>query len=232
VLRLFTFLTPISLADSLSLVPLCIVPLAVLLAGRRPLFGSVSFLAGIVVPYYLFGVLLLLGIDPVFDRIHAALSKDPDTLDLIVQIAIGIVLVIFGYRVATARRTRAAKKLSTDEMGPLQAFGIGFGFTLAGAWGAFPYFAAVDQILKADLTALPSLLALLWYNLVFVAPLAGLVVIGKLAGRRAEAILDAVRRFTEKLWPRVVVAVLVLLGVVLVADAIGWFFDRPLIPYP
>ena len=43
--------------------------------------------------------------------------------------------------------------------------------------GALPYFAAIDLILKEDLPLVSAGLALLYYNLVFVLPLAALLLI-------------------------------------------------------
>lgn len=73
--ELLVLLSPISLADSLSVVPMCIVPLAVLLAGRQPLVGSTMFLAGVVIPYYAFGVLIALGLDRVFGQLEQLLKR-------------------------------------------------------------------------------------------------------------------------------------------------------------
>ena len=60
------------------------------------------------------------------------------------------------------------------------------GLTLAGVPGALPYFGAIDQILRADLALLPSLLALLFYNLVFLLPLATIVLVRVLLPKRSE----------------------------------------------
>jgi hypothetical protein len=228
---LLLVLTPISLADSLSVVPMCIVPLAILLAGRRPLFGAGMFIAGVVIPYYGFGVLVAIGLDQVFDRLHDYFSKHPDTLDLALQIAIGMALVFFGYRMAAARQNAGQRPVS-ESMTPSQGFALGFGLTVAGSWGAFPYFAAVDQILKADLSTVEALLALLYYNLLFVSIPVALVVIRVALGKRADGVFDAVKRFSESWGRTLIVALLLVLGVVLIADGVGCFFERPLIPFP
>ena len=68
-------LAPIALLDSTSIIPLTVVPLAVLLAGERPSAGAVSFLFGIFIAYTGAGVLLLLGLDFVLDSISPRIRR-------------------------------------------------------------------------------------------------------------------------------------------------------------
>ena len=63
---LLLIIIPISLLDSMSMVPLCIVPLATILGGSRPALGASSFLAGIFVVYAGGGILLLVVLDALF----------------------------------------------------------------------------------------------------------------------------------------------------------------------
>jgi hypothetical protein len=98
--------------------------------------------------------------------------------------------------------------------------------------GALPYFAAVDQILRADASTSGAVLALLWYNALFLLPLA-LVPLARLAlGSRSQPFFDAVSRFFEVWGRRLIAAVLLVLGALLVVDGVGWFLGRPLFPLP
>lgn len=230
---LLALLTPISLADSLSVVPMCIVPLAILLAGRQPLLGSAMFLSGVAIPYYAFGVFIALGLDRVFGQLEEWLKKEPGTLDLILQLVIGAVVLFFGWKMVAAReeRKRRAADDASEGMTPWKGFALGAGFTIAGAWGALPYFAAIDQILRADLTTTEALLALGYYNVVFISIPVVLVVLRLTLGKRASGLFDRVREVAEKWGRRFVIAVLMLIGLFLVVDGVGWFFDRPLIRF-
>ncbi len=231
--ELLLLLTPIGLLDSMSAVPFCIVPLAVVLGGRHPLAGSLMFVAGIVVTYLPFGMLLLFGLDAVFDGITENLAglrnQDPDTLDLLLQLAIGAVMLAFGYKLAGARKRRDEKPVD-ESMTPRQAFALAAILNATGLWGAFPYFAAIDQILRADLSPTGMLLALAYYNLVFVAPLLVFVALRYLAGARADRIFQTISRFFIRWGRRLIVTILMLLGGVLVTDAVGWFLGMPLLP--
>ena len=136
---------------------------------------------------------------------------------------------VFGLRIARARRSRGERSASGG-MTPLRAFAAGAGLTVVGMPVAIPYFAAIDLVLRADVVLVRQLGALLYYNLVFVAPLAAIVALRLVLGERGARILDAVKRFFDTWGQRVIVALLMGLGVVLVVDGIGWFLGLPLIP--
>ena len=229
---LLLVLTPISLLDSLSVIPLCIVPLAILLGGKRPILGPMMLIAGIFVTYFPFGLLLLFGLDGVLDQINeiiAQLWKTPDTLDLILQIVIGLAMLIFGYRAANARETHGERG-ATEGMTPIRAFVLGAMLNLTGMWGALPYFAAIDQILRTDLGATGMVLTILYYNVVFTLPLMAFIVVRMAFGERADRLFQRLTEFLTKWGRRLIIAILLALGLLLIVDAIGWFIGMPLIP--
>jgi hypothetical protein len=51
-------------------------------------------------------------------------------------------------------------------------------------------------------------------------------------GARSQPFFDAVSRFSEVWGRRLIAAALLVLGGLLVADGVGWFFGRPLLPLP
>lgn len=230
--ELLVILTPIGLLDSMSMIPLCIVIVVVLLAGPRPLLRSSALIVGIFVTYAASGLLIFLGLQSVFDEISAyalRLWKNPETEELIFQVLIGAVLCAFGVRIATARKSRTEKPVASDMTG-VQALLAGAGLTIVGLPGAVPYFAAIDLILRTDVTLLQRMLALGYYNFVFVTPLAAIVALRLILGERGTGILDAVKRFFDSWGQRLIAALLLMLGVVLLVDGIGWFLGHPLIP--
>jgi cytochrome c biogenesis protein CcdA len=231
-MTLLLILTPISLLDSLSVVPLCIVPLAILLGGKRPILGPVMLIAGIFVTYFPFGLLLIFGLDHVLDRINeiiAELWKEPDTLDLILQIIIGLAMLIFGYRAANARESHGERD-AQEGMTPTQAFMLGAMLNLTGMWGALPYFAAIDQILRADIGSTGMILAVIFYNVIFTLPLLAFIVLRIALGEQANRLFQKLTQFLSQWGRRLIIAILLILGLVLIIDAIGWFAGMPLIP--
>lgn len=231
--ELLAALTPISLVDSLSLMPFAMAVLARLLGGPRPYAGAVGFLGGIVLSYFGAGVLIAVGLGRLIERATVGIVywfKHPRTIDYVASMVIGVTLIALGYRWALMRRKKAERKDPSADPSPTQAFMLGAGATLAGLWGALPYFAAVDQILKADASTGDALVALAYYNVVFVSIPAVLVAARAVAGARADGLFDAVNRLLAVWGRRLLIAGMMLLGAVMLADGVGWMFGHPLIP--
>ena len=230
--ELALILTPIALLDSTSIIPLCIVLLVILLSGPSPLVRSAALLLGIFLTYTVCGLLILFGLESVFDAVNEyalRVWQDPNTEELIFQLILGLVLLVFGFRMARARK-RDSDKRATGSMSAGNAFLAGAGLTIVGMPGAVPYLAAIDLVLRNDLATLQQVGVLVFYNIVFIAPLAAIVVVRSALGERSQDLLDRVRSFFDRWGQRVIVALMVALGIVLVADAIGWFLGAPLIP--
>ena len=167
-LDLLLALTPIAIVDSLSMLPFGVVVLAVLLSGARPYLGSLSFLAGTAISYLASGLLIAFGLGGLIDSASQFISHRfwrPETIDYVLGWIIGLALIVFGYRLALMRQKKGKQKEVSAGMGPGQAFTLGAGATIAGIWGALPYFAAIDHILKAETGRPETILALVFYNL-------------------------------------------------------------------
>lgn len=230
--ELLSILTPIALIDSLSVISVAIVPLVLLLSGQRPVLASFAFIAGIVLTYFPFGVLLLFGLDAIFESMAARFvewwSKEPNLGELVLQIIIGLVMIVFGYRLCTNRGKKRADKGRTG-MTPPQAFMLAAIINITGMWGALPYFAAVAQILKADFSSGGMLIALAFYNLVFALPLATFLVLRLLLGAQSERWFGLMTDFISRWGGRVLVTVLIGFGLIMMVDGIGWLLGMPLI---
>jgi hypothetical protein len=232
-LDLLVTLTTISLIDSLSMLPFMVVALAVLLSHKQPYLTATAFLLGIFLSYLASGVVIALGLGRTINRVTATLVhwfKNPSALDYYFSIFIGLALIFLGYRWSVARRRKAEQKTPDATAGPGKAFLLGAGAVLAGLWGALPYFAAVDTILKEDLSTTQAVAALTYYNVIFIFSGVALVLLRAVLGERANAMFEAVNRFIAVWGKRAVIATMVILGIVMVADGVGWVLGRPLIP--
>ena len=230
--QLLLVLSPIALFDSTSITPLCIVPLMILLGGPKPLRRSFAFLAGISITYLICSLLVLFGLQSVFTPLSEFLNerlKNPQTIDLLLQIAIGLAMLCFGSRMADARESEDDRGLA-EKVTTAQAFTGGASLTLIGMPGAFPLFAAVDQILRAEPSNAEKVLAMVAYNGIFIAPLCGIVLLRVGLGEKGEPLVQRIRDFVGTWGHRLIVWGLIVLGAVLILDAIGWFFGRPLLP--
>ena len=229
---LILVLTPIALVDSTSIIPLCLVVLVILLGGPSPLFRSTALLTGVFMTYLVCGLLVLFGLQSVFDAIHVyalRVWQDPDTEELILQILIGLVLVVAGLRIVRAPE-RQTEERAPAEMTAGQAFLAGAGMTIVGLPGAVPYLAAINLILRSDQTIGQEVIVLVVYNIAFVAPLFAVVALRLLLGERSLPLLDVTRSFFDRWGQRLIVGVMLVLGAVLIVDGVGWFLGAPLIP--
>ena len=102
--------------------------------------------------------------------------------------------------------------------------------TLVGLPGAFPLFAAIDQILRSDPSPQVKVMTLVFYNLVFVLPLCAAVMVRVVLGERSVPILKRINDVVPRIARRVVIGGLVIVGVLLMLDGIGWFLGHPLLP--
>ncbi len=231
-MTLLIILVPIALLDSVSMVPLCLVPLAVILGGKKPVIGAVGLLTGIVLVYVLGGLALLFGLDALMDRFRPAVSRwwnEPNALELMIQLVLGLVMLFYARKQGTTQ-PKPGERSPSGEIGPGRAFALGAGLTLAGIPGALPYFGAIDQILRYDLTIAGNVVAVISYSLIFVLPQVCLILVRVLTPAHSDRLFGYISAVFEKHGPRGVIAVLIVIGVVLVLDAIGWFLGYPLLP--
>ena len=230
---LLLVLLPIALLDSTSMIPLAVVPLAIMLVGRQPILTATGFLAGIFVVYLGGGILIAIGLEALIDALEPAfieVLRHPTDLELGLQLVLGIVMIGFGWRIADSRLSSKTHRERKDTFSLGKAFALGATLTIIGVPGAVPYFGGIDLILRADLDTPGAVAALLFYNLVFVAPLAALIGTRVLFPTHSERIFAVVASFCEVWGKRLVILILLVLGATLTADAIGWWMGQPLLP--
>jgi cytochrome c biogenesis protein CcdA len=233
-LDLFSVLVPIALVDSTSITPLSLVPLTTMLSGRRPLLTAWSFLLGLFISYMIMALAFLLGLSAVLGRLNAWLEyrwNNPGTWDFGFQVLVGIILLVFGIRIAEKRREKTGGRQAEAGMSPWAAFGFGFMLNVVGFPGAVPYFAAADRINQAGLGVFDQVVAVAFYVTVFLLPLMGLLLLRAFMGRRMLPLLATIKGFFDTWGRRIMILLLILLGVSLVLDGIAFFaFGDPIVP--
>ncbi len=220
---LWAVLTPILLIDVLN--PVLLAAVIYALGTRRPYASSLSILLGHTLTYFAAGVGLALGLEELEQRL-----RNPEPIDFWIELALGLILL--GVGVAMARGSSAQPDFgAADRMGPASGFLTGAIVNLIGIPFAVPYFAALSQILKADLTAAGALGVLVAYNLLYPAPFAAVVAARRIGGRRAEESLRRLSARVDRLGAVLAPLLLLALGAAFVADA-AWFFlsGEPLYP--
>ena len=83
----------------------------------------------------------------------------------------------------------------------------------------------------APITAAPwAVGALAFYNVIFVSSGVVLVLIRVFFGTRADSVFEAMNRLFAVWGKRLLIAAMVVLGLVMVADGVGWLLGRQLLP--
>ena len=213
---LLLIFVPILLIDVLN--PVLLGAIVYTLGRRRPYTNAFSLLLGHTVAYMLAGIVLAVGLDAIIDRLH-----DPHRVDYAIQIVIGVLLLWIAWR---ATRRGARKKERERDFGDLRPFGafwLGGIVNVIGIPFALPYFAALDQIMKADLGWPRSLIALAIYNVLYAVPFAALIGLRWRYRASADRLLERVNQWMERASAVVIPVLLAGLGLFLAADAVLYF---------
>jgi len=222
--ELWGFLLPILFADAMN--PVLLGALVYALGTARPLALSSALLLGHTATYFGSGVVLALGIEAVAERL-----ENPKPIDFGIEFVVGVALLAIGF--AMLRGKHSEQRFGEEEgaePGLLSAFTMGAILNLIGIPFAVPYFAAIAQMLKADLTTAGVLGAIVAYNLLYALPFALVIAVRSAFGTRVDAPLRTLNAWMERGSAVLVPLLLLAVGGFFVVEAI-WFFlrDEPIL---
>ena len=234
-LELLLTLTTISLLDSMSAVPIALIPLAIILNGKTPLTGALSFIIGGFIVYFIVGLIILLGLDNLIDKYAeqfiSYMKSEPDCVELTIQIIIGFFMIYFAAQFSRKAPQDSNTRSYDSDINPAQAFILSASINIIGMWGALPYFAAMAQILKADLETASMIWILVYYNIIFALPLIAFILLRIMMAERATVLIGKMTDFFSRWGKKVIVLSLYALGLLLIADGIGWFTGYPILNF-
>ena len=107
---------------------------------------------------------------------------------------------------------------------------LGLVLTLVTAPAALPYLAGIDLILQSGFGEPEMFAALAFYCFLYVLSLLALMALRSVLGPRSAALLFQVYRIVSTWMPRVVAVLLLILGALMIADGVTYFFGYPLFP--
>ena len=213
-LELLPVLLPLLLIDVLN--PVLFALLIIAVGSSRPVANSSAFLAGHTVAYFGAGILIAIGLERITERLG-----NPQPVDFVVELALGLLCL---WAALAARDGKASETQEpAGELNPLWCFGYGMIVNFIGVPFALPYFAAIDQLLKADLSTEVSLGVLVAYNLAYALPFALVPIAVAFMGQGLQPVLQKINNLLIGLVDRAMPVLLLLLGIVLSADAIKFF---------
>ena len=204
-------LIPLLVVDVLN--PVLFALLVVAVGSSRPFVNSSAFLAGHTVSYFIAGVVIAFGLNEIIDRLN-----NPRPVDFGIEFLIGLFLLWAA--LASRHGNASEEKNPIAQLTPAYCFGFGAIVNFTGVPFALPYFAAINQILKANLSVESSILMLAFYNIAYAFPFLLVPILIALIGESGKPFLDKISNQLTVIVDRFMPVLLLLLGVALIGDAL------------
>jgi hypothetical protein len=222
VLHVLAIVVGIGIVDSLN--PSTIAPALYLAAGRDAARGLAGFIGGVFAANLVLGLLLALGPG------QAIMSRVPHPGDearhLIELTAGGLLVVLAG--ALWVRRDRVAHHVTanTERIDRSSAV-LGAAIAVAEFPTAIPYFAVIAAVVDSGKAVPVQVGLLVIFNLCFVLPLLGVLVVRTVAGERSRLWLERARANIDRWLATLVPGLVFAVGFVLVViGAYGLVTDR------
>ena len=212
---LLVVIFPILLVDLLN--PVLFAMLVFAAGSNRSVSNSSAMLAGHTLAYFAAGIAIALGMEQLAYRL-----ANPQPIDFIISGLVGIGLLLM---VLPTKKHGAPEAAEPEwELTPLKCFGFGAVVNFIGIPFALPYFAVVDQVLKADLSVTGSVVMLAIYNVCYAAPFVIVPALVAVSGERAKPLLEKINGHIGKASDLLMPWLFAALGVALIADAAAYFY--------
>ena len=213
--ELLPTLFPILLVDILN--PVLFAVLVFAAGSQRAIANSSALLIGHTLAYFIAGAAISYGMEQVAGRL-----ANPHRIDFILSGVVGLGLL---WMVVRTKKDGAPVADEPEwELTPAKCLGFGAIVNFIGIPFALPYFAVIDQILKADLPTAESFTTLAIYNIVYALPFLVVPVMLAVSGERAKPFLERINSFIARAADILMPWMLGLLGLALLADSIAYFY--------
>jgi cytochrome c biogenesis protein CcdA len=210
---LFADLIPLLIVDVLN--PVLFALMLVAIGTSRPFANSIAFLAGHTASYFASGIIIALGLEWILDRL-----ENPLPVDFVLELLVGLACL---WAALAARDGKASEQKEPEgELNPVYCFGYGAVINFIGVPFALPYFAVVNQVLKANLSVESSLLVLALYNAAYALPFLLVPIAVAAIGDRSKPVLEKINAMLVKLVDTLMPILLLLVGIALTADALSF----------
>lgn len=208
-IRLALVAITVGLADSLT--PETVGPALYLATIRKPVRRVAEFTAGIFAVHFTAGVILVSGPGGWLFRL---VPRPHGETKHAIELAAGAVLLLCAAALWLLRKRLTRRPLPTPS--GRSALAAGASIAAVGLPTAIPYLALLAAVIASSATLPQQIVVVALYNLCFVTPLLGIVIVLAVAGKRAEQPLAKSRRWLQNEWPVVIAGLLLVVGGVLV----------------
>ena len=208
-------LFPILLVDILN--PVLFAVLVFAAGSKRAIANSSALLIGHTLAYFIAGVAISYGMEQVAGRL-----ANPHRIDFILSGVVGLGLL---WMVVRTKKDGAPVADEPEwELTPAKCLGFGAIVNFIGIPFALPYFAVINQILKANLSTAESFTTLVIYNIVYALPFVVVPAMLAVSGEGAKPFLEKINSFIARAADFMMPWMLGLLGLALLADSIAYFY--------
>jgi threonine/homoserine/homoserine lactone efflux protein len=215
-IELLLELVPMLFIDVLN--PVLFALMVVAVGTSRPFANSTALVAGHTLAYFISGIVIALGLNQITDRL-----ANPQRVDFVVELMIGLLLMWAAF---SSRDGKASEQKNPErELTPVYCLSYGAVINFIGVPFALPYFAAVDQLLKANLSTQSSLLVLVFYNAAYALPFMLVPIMVAVMGDTSKPILERINKLLVNLVDKFMPVLLFLLGAALTIDALMFFIS-------
>jgi cytochrome c biogenesis protein CcdA len=200
----------VGLADSLN--PSTVGPALYLATVRRRVWRVMQFTIGVFGVTFAGGLLLTIGPG----RLLLGLVPHPQgTVRHVIEFVAGVVLLIVAVALWLGRRSLARRELPGRSGGGGSALIAGASIAAVELPTAAPYFAVIAGIVASSASVPQEIGLLALYNVAFVLPLLGIIVVIVFGGKRADRWLQSGGAWLQRRWPVVLASLLLFVGSVL-----------------
>ena len=214
--QLFFILIPILIVDILN--PVLLAGTIYSLGSRHPLMNALGVLGSYLATYFLAGILMAVGLEQ-FENAF----RIPPGFDYILELIVAALLFYFAWDQYRAGDRHPEKKLRQEKkMGFFSYLLLGVQVNLVGLPFAIPYLAAIDQILKAELSIVSALWVLLVYNTVYVLPYFLLIPLRVFYKKESDVIFESINDWMHQTCTKYLPILFFLLGLLLLEDAVSY----------
>jgi cytochrome c biogenesis protein CcdA len=214
-------LVAIAALDSLN--PTAVSLQIYLLSTPKPVARSISFILGVFLAYWTVGMSVILGLRNLITILIGDTNFSlPDPHIYTIQFLIGLALSISGFWLEISPQEDQGKR--PKKLTIARTFLLGLAMTILESPTALPYLVAVEQITRAKLDLFTTVSLLGLYNLVFVSPLIILVGIYVMFQPQSATLLNCINRYISIWAPKILRALLLGLGILLMLDSLTYSF--------
>jgi hypothetical protein len=214
-------LIALGIADALN--PFSIAAVVYLLTTDKPFERSATFIIGTFLFYFIGGIAMMEGWTQILKNILPVL---PVWIPILFYVIAGIAcLAIAQHLRLRAKKGDGKQYVSIANLSLRTIFLFAIASTLSDLPTAIPYFVALDIIAHGDSGIIKKIGLLSLYNLIYIGPLALLLIIKMSADERVPAVFLKIRQGIEWSFAKLLPPLIALFGMYLLASGLWMFWD-------